>query len=517
MDDRTRDAVAHLSEEARSRRLSRREVMTRGAALGLSAALAGRVADSLAQATPGASPVASPMASPVSSQASQEAEAACQALMETLQGQSGKRLRILSAVVGGKTPEEDALFAQEITRLTNIEVELVHPTADYDQRVLASLSAGEQFDLMYMNKNLMDVLVDQGALTDLTDRIAGSAILTNPTVIPPDEWELIRYPEDRFYSVFNKFEGARMPTVRQDWLDALGLETPTTLDAFYNVMAAFRDNDPDGNGQDDTFGLSTAGTYDIQPFMSAAGILPGYVTVNGARTIPYATEAAIPVYEWLAGLFADGLYDPNFATNETADMRNMFLTDRVGFVTYWDTWVGLFNATRQTEDPNTTFRAVGIPGAAGPDGRVILNRGQPSVWTIPTNAQDPDTAFQFLEFWNCEPGIILGSLGIRDHDYTESNGQYTLTDVGREHNMDHGNPTPYNTNWQNPIGTLPGLPEAQQISVTHGYLAQLGPQWTPEIEPILDEFIIQAILGDLTPEDAVTGMQEQLRGGGFID
>jgi putative aldouronate transport system substrate-binding protein len=251
--------------------------------------------------------------------------------------------------------------------------------------------------------------------------------------------------------------------------------------------------------------------------MSSAGILPGYVEVDGARTIPYATEAAVPVLEFLAKLYAEGLYDPNFATNETSDMRNLFLTDKVGFVTYWDTWVGLFNNTRLTEDPATTFVAKGIAAAAGPDGSVILNRGQPSVWTIPVNAADGETAFKFIEWWNTFPGITLGSLGILDNDYTVSGDTYELTELGKEHSMDHGDPTPYNTNWVNPIGTLPGLKEAQAISLEYGYKAVTGPQFSPEVQPILDEFVIQAILGDLAAADAIPAMHDELLNQGLID
>lgn len=440
---------------------------------------------------------------------------AADAVIQEIQEMGGS-LRILSAVVGGKTPEEDELFAQEITRLTGVEVELVHPTAEYDERLLADLAAGVEYDLIYMNKNRMDVLVEDGVLTDLTEQINNSKLLQDPNVIPTEEWDLIRYENDTFYSVFNKFEGARMLTVRQDWLDQLGLEAPQTLDEVYDVMVAFRDQDPAGNGEGATLGLSTAGTYDIQPFMSAEGILPGYVEVDGARTIPYATEAAIPVYEWLANLYAEGLYDQNFATATTADMRNLFLTDQVGFVTYWDTWVGLFNNVRRADGADTSFQARGLAATEGPEG-IIITRGQPSVWTIPVNAPNPDLAFKFLEWWNTIPGIRLGSLGIEDHDYTVSDGNYELTAIGVEHSMDHGNPTPYSSYWENPIGTLPGIEEAQAISREYGYLEQLGPNWTPEVQPILDEFIIQMILGDISPAEGVAALQEQLLSQGLID
>jgi putative aldouronate transport system substrate-binding protein len=489
-------------EDPMDSRISRRTLVSRATALGAGAALTGPML-ARAQSTPSASPAAAA--------ASTETEAGQQVIADITA--KGGKLKILSAVVGGKTPEEDALFAKEITRLTGIEVELVHPTADYDQKLQADLAAGVEYDLIYTNQDTVLRLADQGVLTDLTDQIKGSAFLQDPTVIPTDEWKMLDV-DGKFYSAFQKFEGARMLTTRQDWLDQLGLKAPRTLDEVYNTMVAFRDQNPAGT-KNPPLGLSTAGTYDIQPFMSAEGIYPGFVEADGKKTIPYATEAAIPVYEFLAKLYSEKLYDPNFATAQTADMRNLFMSDGVGFVTYWDTWVGLFNSTVHDQTPDSPFQAVGIAACEGPEG-VIISRGQPSVWTIPVNAPSPDLAFLFIEWWNTIPGITLGSLGILDHDYTVTDGKYELTAIGKEHNMDHGDPTPYNSHWVNPIGTLPGLKEAQEITKANGYLATVGPDWST-ITPIIDQYTIQAILGDISPEDAVKGMQQDLSDGGYID
>ncbi|WP_257985132.1 extracellular solute-binding protein [Bacillus sp. T33-2] len=372
-----------------------------------------------------------------------------------------KTLRILTNVVGGKDPEEHQKFEEEIERLTGIKVEMEKPPADYDQKLLASMSSGEKFDLVYLTKPMLDVLVEQGVLTDLTKQVEKSKILSDSDVIPEEEWDLVRTEDDKIYGVFNKFEGGTLPTVRQDWMDKLGLEAPDTLDGFYEVLKAFKEKDPDGNGKNDTYGLSTAGLYDIQGFMSAEGVKYRYVIEDGKRTIPYATEAAVPVYEWFAKLYKDGILDPNFATNDSGKMRELFLTDRVGMVTYWDAWVGLFNNIKQTEDPQTTFEAKGIAGAESPDGKKMLRRGDPSLWAVPVNAEQPDTAMEFLEFWHSEEGNILGTLGIKDHDYTVNNGKYELTETGKEHGMDHGAPFPNNTKFENPIGTYPGAKEAQ--------------------------------------------------------
>ena len=43
--------------------------------------------------------------------------------------------------------------------------------------------------------------------------------------------------------------------IRKDWLDKLGLDVPKTLDDVVEVARAFKNDDPDGNGVDDTWGL----------------------------------------------------------------------------------------------------------------------------------------------------------------------------------------------------------------------------------------------------------------------
>lgn len=46
---------------------------------------------------------------------------------------------------------------------------------------------------------------------------------------------------------------------RKDWADNLGLEAPTTTEDFFEMVRAFTEDDPDGNGKDDTIGLTDRG------------------------------------------------------------------------------------------------------------------------------------------------------------------------------------------------------------------------------------------------------------------
>lgn len=427
------------------------------------------------------------------------------------------KLRVLTANVGGKTPDENVKFEETIKAQTGIEATLEKPASDYDQKVLTSLGSGEKYDLIELSDlGKLSEFVDQGVVSDLTDFVTSSPVLSDPKVIPAAEWDQLKDKDGKIVAVFSKFQGGTMPIIRKDWLDKLKLSEPKTLDEYYNVLKAFKEKDPDGNGKDDTYGLSTSGLYDIQAFMSAAGLKYRYVMQDGKRTIPYATEAAIPMYEWFAKLTKEGIMDPNFITNDTGKMRNLFLADRVGMVTYWDAWVGTFNNLRQQEDPNTTFEAKGIASIPGPDGTIMMRRGDPDFWIIPSNAEHPDAAKKFLEYWNSEEGITLGSLGVEGLDYTKEGSTVTLTDLGKEHSMDHGVPFWYNENVKPAFPKLPGVQEAQDLVKQYATLELAQPGWA-DAEKIIQNYALKAMAGQMPADEAVQKMHDELLAKKLID
>ncbi|MDR6879714.1 extracellular solute-binding protein [Bacillus sp. 3255] len=427
-----------------------------------------------------------------------------------------RSLRMMSAVIGGKTPEENVLFEKEIERLTGIKAKLEKPASDYNQKLMAAVSSGEKYDLLQVSKELMNTLTAQGILMPLTDQVKASKTLQDPDVLPTQEWDQVKTKDGQIYGVFSKFQGGTMPIVRADWLKKLNLPEPKTFDDYYKVLKAFTEQDPDGNGKKDTYGLSTAGMYELQGFFSGAGLKQRYVEKDGKLDVPYSTDAAIPVYEWLNKLYKEGILDPNFATNDTGKMRNLFLADRVGMITYWDAWVGMLNNTRKLADNNTAFDAKGLPGIAGADGKYMLRRGDPDVWVIPVNAQSPKTAFEFIEWWHSKDGIVLGSMGIKDTDYTENGGKYELTQAGKDHAMDHGVPFWYNKKFPNPFGLLPGVKEAQDLVIKNATLELTPPKWA-DAEKIINEYSFKAILGEMPAADAVKKMREQLKAAKLID
>jgi putative aldouronate transport system substrate-binding protein len=93
--------------------------------------------------------------------------------------------------------------------------------------------------------------------------------------------------------------------IRQDWLDKLGLKTPTTLDDLLAVAKAFTEKDPDGNGKNDTYGLGVTLEGGIGP---TAGFGLGQYNdfIYGAYGVAGAWNFSDPAK------FASNLRDPNY-------------------------------------------------------------------------------------------------------------------------------------------------------------------------------------------------------------
>ena len=112
---------------------------------------------------------------------------------------------------------------------------------------------------------------------------------------------------------------------RGDWLEKLGVteeQLPKTVDDFVALMTRFAKEDPDGNGKDDTYGMSVTamkalfGAYGLGEEGFAGGGNGIFVERDGKLVNSDVTEEAKQVVELLAKMYADGLIDPEFVAGK---------------------------------------------------------------------------------------------------------------------------------------------------------------------------------------------------------
>ena len=99
---------------------------------------------------------------------------------------------------------------------------------------------------------------------------------------------------------------------RKAWLDAIGEAMPKTLEDAERVWYKFAKEDPDGNGEDDTYGRSKGG---ITQVYNAYGLYTDWIKdENGQLVNANVSPRRREALEKLAQYYKDGVLDPEFIT-----------------------------------------------------------------------------------------------------------------------------------------------------------------------------------------------------------
>jgi putative aldouronate transport system substrate-binding protein len=352
---------------------------------------------------------------------------------------------------------------------------------------------------------------------DITDRIKASETLQNN--IDPLSWDEITV-DGKIYASFNTYGGTRVVALNKNLLASVGIDYKTiepSLDGYYNVFKKLKD---EGGFGDDFYPFNTilSETWDLQPWFSSAGLKNGVVLdTDGKKYSPYATADAIPVWEWFKKLYDEGLMDPAAFVDKTTNMREKLsvASQKTAVIADWAAWVGLQNANAEAGGiPAEDFEIVSLPGIDGPNG-YMLGRGAANIFAVPANAENVDGAMVILEYFATQEGGELLSIGIEGHDYNIEDGKVVLTEVGTAHAKDHGAPGPVYINFVHPLGVSRGIEEA----ATYNQYAkpELAIPNEGDWKLITGKWAIQMVRGDVSMEDGLAGMNDELIAAGVVE
>ena len=133
---------------------------------------------------------------------------------------------------------------------------------------------------------------DQGLILPLNDLIAEHApAIADALEAEPDFATLATAPDGTIWGLpqWNDCYHCSYPYkfwINTEWLDTLGLEMPTTPEELYDVMTAFKNDDPNGNGVADEIPITGSAQWSIVPFIMNAFIPNAFNTGAGANSQP---------------------------------------------------------------------------------------------------------------------------------------------------------------------------------------------------------------------------------------
>ncbi|WP_342760311.1 extracellular solute-binding protein [Paenibacillus sp. PK3_47] len=330
---------------------------------------------------------------------------------------------------------------KEIMAKTGVQVEFQHP---------AQGQLAEQFNLMVASNTLPDV-VDYGwnlypggaqkairdkkivPLNDYLDHAPNLKKLldANPEwrkMSSTDDGNIIGFPFIREDITQQVFLG---PAIRQDWLDKLNLASPTTIDEWYTVLKAFKEQDPNGNGQADEIPiLIPAGEL---AFAGAFGTPNDFFQEN--NTVKYGPiEPGFKDYlatmnQW----YSEGLLDKDFATTDNK-MRDAKITgNQVGSaVLFLNGGIGKYMDLMKESQPEFKIAGTVYP-TLNPGEKPVFGYGDNAVTGIFTaitgsNKNVVETV-KFLDYLYSDEGKLTMNFGKEGETYTMVDNQPKYTDL----------------------------------------------------------------------------------------
>lgn len=234
--------------------------------------------------------------------------------------------------------------------------------------------------------------------------------------------------------------------MRQDWLDNVGMEAPTTMDEWYDVLTAFKEGDPNGNGEQDEIPFD-GGSAGIGLFMPAFGIHSGAYVDPETGKIGYGeySENYKQYLETMNKWYAEGLIQ-----NVYADEQGNW-TDSADPNIYADiagSWKGLSNYWEQRlpmvleKNPNADFVAVQWPKFVNNSevfyaGDYGMGYGDRVSTVITVDCKNIEAAARLIDTMYSVEGTNLTTWGTEDSDpfnatqeWTGGRGTYTIAEDG---------------------------------------------------------------------------------------
>jgi putative aldouronate transport system substrate-binding protein len=339
---------------------------------------------------------------------------------------------------------------KELEKITGTKVEFKHPSGD-------NKMVQEQLNIMLASGNLADVIetdwvtiprgpqaaINDGTIISLNELIEKHApnlkkyMEDNPDVakmLKTDDGDLYVFPFIRGDDSLAVFFG---PMLRKDWLDKLKLEMPTTFNEWEKVLIAFRDQDPNGNGEKDEIPfyleLKRVFAHDYNAMVGSFGVGGDFYQDNGRVKYGPIQPGYKDFLTLMNRWYSMKLLDQDFAATDSKLLDSKVTGNKLGAF-YGTAGAYLGKYMGMMKDKNPEFNLLG-PVYPQVDGSSIKPLGQKNSYyfgkfsaAITTKAKNPEQIVKWFDFAYGEKGHMLFNFGVEGESYVMKDGYPTYTE-----------------------------------------------------------------------------------------
>ena len=321
---------------------------------------------------------------------------------------------------------ETNLFFERMTEKTGITFQFREYTnyTKWQERKTAIQAKEDLPDVLFkaeLNAGEIRDLYEAGILTDLKPYLAEYA---------PDLWKLLQENPEYMAAIsmpdgaipalpaFNELQNNDAMWINTAWLKRLKLETPTNAEELTEVLRAFRDKDPNGNGQKDEIPLTFIGMWELRFLGHAFGITDNdyYVSARDGKVTSMLTSDNNRAFlTWLHELWEERLLDHDGFT--MADSLRQ-ITDEKKTIPYGM----MMSSSPLTVVPSASLNSYSLLLPMEYEGKRVyrdltgsLIRG---TFAITSRCAQPEKLVSWVNTLYTEEGALMGQYGLEGKEYS---------------------------------------------------------------------------------------------------
>ena len=333
-------------------------------------------------------------------------------------------IKVMTKQFQAESAGKDSPVMKELEKYVGAKLEMTWaPSANYDEKVTATMGSGNYPHAMLVGTRSSSVIQasKKNRFWDITDKLTDAKKFPNLAQTNPDVNHNISI-DGKVYGVYRaRTIGRAGVSIRKDWLNKLGMDIPKTVDEFEKVLDAFTNNDPDGNGQKDTYGMII--TNYLEGPLNNLAIWMGAPNVYGEKDGKLA-----PAYmfdEYLAALTklrewkAKGYINNDMATYDSSKWNEQFLNNKAGVIIDVADRARRLAQNMPNQDSVDVFGYVTKDANATP--RTLPTKGYDGYYVFPKSAvateEDLDIILGVMDKCNDQAALNLMNFGIEGRNY----------------------------------------------------------------------------------------------------
>lgn len=277
-----------------------------------------------------------------------------------------------------EVPDEKVLNKIEEVTNTDIEIQWV-PDNNYEDRLNTAFATNSLPDAVFL-KNQATFIQFREAIQDGQFWEVGQYLdeFENLSKLKQNVLDNTKV-DGKLYTLYQGRPLSRQGIIyRTDWAENLGLEAPTTTDEFMEMVRAFTEDDPDGNGKDDTFGLTDRSDLIYGAFKTVSSWFgtPNYWGEKDGQLLPeFMFDEYVQTMDFFKEMHENGYINQDFPVTSKPDQQEFIKNGTAGVYVGAMSDVGSlrddaiainpdaqFDVHNHVEGPNGEFGIWSIPG-----------------------------------------------------------------------------------------------------------------------------------------------------------